>query len=252
MGRLANSINRASLSGRGLVAQICTDAIRSIGFLARTQASLTANRSYSQFGEDRVIDSLLPEYFGSYVDIGAGHPVRNSNTFLLYRRGWRGTLVEPIESLAAYAKKKRPRDEVLRCVVTGDSHPPKSAQFWEFNPTELSTTDASRASQLQRGGANLQSTYSCEIRSVGSLLRAVSPSEPFLLSIDVEGADYGVLQAVDWSIFTPRVICVEDPERLTGQTTVSHLLENVGYELVSQHTVSSIYLFRTGTQGSCV
>ena len=56
--------------------------------------------SFSQHGEDR----LLLEYFhgkpGTYVDVGANYPVKISNTYLLYRNGWRGLTVEPIPRLS--------------------------------------------------------------------------------------------------------------------------------------------------------
>jgi hypothetical protein len=49
----------------------------------------------SQDGEDAIIAELCPEPTGVYVDVGAGDPVSCSNTFQLWRRGWRGLLIEP-------------------------------------------------------------------------------------------------------------------------------------------------------------
>ena len=53
-------------------------------------------RSYAQSGEDVVVDAILSrQKKGFYVDIGAYHPKVFSNTYLFYKRGWRGICVEP-------------------------------------------------------------------------------------------------------------------------------------------------------------
>ncbi|MFH1178148.1 MAG: SAM-dependent methyltransferase, partial [bacterium] len=46
---------------------------------------------YSQFGEDIVLEKIFSgKNNGHYVDIGAHHPKRYSNTYLLHKRGWSG------------------------------------------------------------------------------------------------------------------------------------------------------------------
>ena len=100
MGKYANLRDRSSQSKRRLLAQFLYDCLDSFNFSAQMRDSYTSSRSYSQFGEDKVIRSFLPERFGNYLDIGAGHPVRKLNTFLLYKLGWHGTLIEPIADLA--------------------------------------------------------------------------------------------------------------------------------------------------------
>ncbi len=50
--------------------------------------------SFSQEGEDRILAALLglreARKPGFYVDVGAHHPERFSNTLIFYNRGWRG------------------------------------------------------------------------------------------------------------------------------------------------------------------
>jgi len=52
--------------------------------------------TYAQYGEDTIVDALLgrPEY-GAIVDIGAGDGVEISNSRLFRERGWYTLLVEP-------------------------------------------------------------------------------------------------------------------------------------------------------------
>ena len=41
---------------------------------------------YSQFGEDKILNELVPKNFtnGFYVDVGCFHPKKHSNTYMLY------------------------------------------------------------------------------------------------------------------------------------------------------------------------
>ena len=53
------------------------------------------SKSYSQEGEDLI----LSRYFdgqreGFFIDVGAFHPIRFSNTYLFYRLGWSGINIE--------------------------------------------------------------------------------------------------------------------------------------------------------------
>ena len=56
---------------------------------------LARKNSYSQNGEDLIlIDYFNENPNGFYVDIGCHHPFRFSNTYLLYKKGWRGLNVD--------------------------------------------------------------------------------------------------------------------------------------------------------------
>ena len=64
-------------------------------------------RSYAQSGEDLIVWGELAERVprchsatvsqdkGFYVDVGAYHPKLFSNTYLFYKKGWRGICVDP-------------------------------------------------------------------------------------------------------------------------------------------------------------
>ena len=51
-------------------------------------------KTYSQFGEDLLIDKFFGNYIGKYVDIGCFHPIKYSNTALLNKKGWRGINID--------------------------------------------------------------------------------------------------------------------------------------------------------------
>ena len=52
-------------------------------------------KNSSQFGEDKFISSLFEKNFkGKYLDIGCYHPTRHNNTYLMYKKGWRGINID--------------------------------------------------------------------------------------------------------------------------------------------------------------
>ena len=62
----------------------------------RLTNDLKSVRSYSQEGEDLILQRILPqEQVGFYIDVGAHHPFWYSNTALLYEKNWRGMNIDP-------------------------------------------------------------------------------------------------------------------------------------------------------------
>lgn len=50
------------------------------------------------------------DYKGFFVDIGAHHPLRFSNTYKFYQNGWRGINVDPLPGIKKAFDKVRSRD----------------------------------------------------------------------------------------------------------------------------------------------
>lgn len=54
---------------------------------------------------------------GTYIDVGASHPERDSVTCAFYERGGSGVNIEPVGSHFERLRRARPRDVNLRLVV---------------------------------------------------------------------------------------------------------------------------------------
>ena len=53
------------------------------------------SKYHSQYGEDREIGKFFEKKSkGYYFDIGCFHPIRYSNTFYLFKKGWQGTNID--------------------------------------------------------------------------------------------------------------------------------------------------------------
>ena len=60
-------------------------------------------KSYSQEGEDILLSRIFRnQKKGFYVDIGAHHPTRFSNTYYFYKLGWRGINIDAIPQASDY------------------------------------------------------------------------------------------------------------------------------------------------------
>jgi len=197
-------------------------------------------KSYSQFGEDIPLLNLIGNGVGTYIDIGAGHPIRGSNTYALYRRGWSGILIDPILANIESARKYRSRDKSI-CALCGLDE--EATWFYEFETYELSTGEESRVRQLAEEGVHPSRKYQIRSMSLRSLGMKASPIDRVVLCIDVEGAEMTVLRLNDWASFLPPIIVVEEfaPPWL-GLSEIQSLLGSKGYELSDRIGLSSIYI----------
>ena len=198
-------------------------------------------KTFSQFGEDQILRAFLPESKGSYLDIGAGNFRHGNNTYFLYKKGWSGTAIEPIISFSRGYKLRRRRDRLIRACVSSQFE--ESRIFYEFHPWQLSTMSLDRCLDLGERGIHPRRTYKVPIMTIKSLEQEINPLEPYLLTIDVEGAELEVLAGVDWKVFRPRVICLEDfGNPISNMTPIKSEMIKLGYKLVSQALLSSIYV----------
>jgi FkbM family methyltransferase len=228
-----------------------------ITVLRNLKAMLRKSSHYSQHYEDLAIEKYLPEKDGYYLDIGCGNPVIQSNTFLLYKRGWRGHMVDAWPLNCLVGKIIRHRDQFSNVVVSLDG---EESTFYVFDPYQYSTADKEIYSDLVSRGVKFLKSLRVEGVRLAELIPKMGPLDPSFLSVDVEGLDFEVLASNDWITFLPRVVCVENisgaaddvlemdlNERNQKSLT---LLTTQGYELVevcgpSQIFVHSSYLSRS-------
>lgn len=225
-----------------------TEINRRYARLTREQRSSAQGfLSFSQFGEDAFVhwqlkDSPFSNVPGTYLDIGSGDPVRGSNTYAFYRRGWTGVLVDPIERNVEEAVLLRPRDRVKRACIGSSVG---VVEFFELDSYEYSTADKERIQQLREGGDVPRATYEVPMTTVADLGMDMTPDAPTLLSIDVEGGETEVLDGIDWSLVCPALIVIEEWDGPLGKhTPLMERLDGYGYDLAGVVGYSSIYRHR--------
>jgi FkbM family methyltransferase len=163
--------------------------------------------SYSANAEDVLLRRLFPgPVAGFYVDVGAAHPIWDSDTKALWDRGWRGINVEPQEEFLAELRRYRP-DDVSLGVALSDA--PGELTFFEVEGTGLSTLDKHNAARAEAKGYRVRPRR-VPILTLAQVLAEnnVPPTFEFL-KIDVEGLEQSVLAGNDWQRFRPHVVMIE-------------------------------------------
>ncbi len=98
--------------------KLLRDTKDSLSIFYKTYIISIFTNSFAQFGDDIIIEKLLGKRKGFYIDIGANHPDRFSNTKRFYVNGWRGINIEP--NPISYNKfLKRKKDVNLNIGIGG-------------------------------------------------------------------------------------------------------------------------------------
>lgn len=187
--------------------------------------------TYSQFGEDITAANLLRNVTaGFYVDIGAHHPLRHSNTALLHMQGWQGVNVEPMEASIQLFERYRPYATNVRAAI----HNERDQVTLYKVPGGLSNTvlpDRVEGLRHAHGDAGEEVVPALSLNDVFD--RYVPDGiHVNYLTVDIEGYDTEALLAFDVARHQPDVICIEihrpDLLCLRADPVVRHLVAN-GY-----------------------
>ncbi|GAB3793493.1 hypothetical protein GCM10028819_05230 [Spirosoma humi] len=179
--------------------------------------------AYSQTGEDVIIRNILESVKnGFYVEIGSNEPIQHSNTFGLYQQGWKGITVDANIKMVNMHKKVRPNDKAI-CAAVSDEE--KEVTFYEFDMDEISTIDTEfydKHKDIQK----VSRKTTLITRTLNSLIEENLPANTSidLLSIDVEGHDYNVLNSINLNKFRPKLIVIE-----MHSFNLAHPLDNIIY-----------------------
>ncbi|MBR1219668.1 FkbM family methyltransferase [Bradyrhizobium sp. U87765 SZCCT0131] len=205
--------------------------------------------SYSIEAEDLLIETIFRTIIrqfvpGTYLDIGAAHPIDSSNTYYFYKRGWRGFCVEPNPDLCRLFERARPEDDVFNFGIASDSgifryHRFEHALINGFYDQDLVDWHTRKNGQVYLGYSDVP----CQ--RIDEFL-AKHVNRPIdLLSIDIETMDAEILRAWRWDLCRPTVICAEihaSDAKDALQSPIAAILEQAGYSMVCRGWLSAIFV----------
>jgi FkbM family methyltransferase len=206
--------------------------------------AIKPNLCYGQDGEDLILDRLLDrQTTGFYVDVGAHHPVRFSNTCLFYQRGWRGINIDAMPGAMREFKRLRPRDINIESGVAGSAG---YLTYHRFNESALNTFDPAEAQLKNKSPYRLIDAIDVPVERLDRLLDQYLPPDQSIdfLSVDVEGKDEEVLRSNDWGRYRPRFILAETlrTDMLSlGDCPVVQFLHSVRYKPVAKAYNTSFF-----------
>ena len=195
-------------------------------------------KSYSQEGEDMILQRIFSgQEHGFYVDVGAHHPRRFSNTYSFYCRGWRGINIEPNPEAISVFEEDREDDINLSLGIAEHA---ESLTYFFFDEPALNTFDSELVKQrLATTSYKLLKTTDIRVERLEHVLGRHLPfgMEIDFLSIDVEGLDFGVLKSNNWKLFRPKYVLAEALETsLEGamQGDIFLFMKSQQYELFAK------------------
>lgn len=167
-------------------------------------------QSYSQEGEDMILWRLFEnQATGFYVDVGAHHPKRFSNTYFFYKKGWRGINIDAMPNSMNLFNKIRARDINIEKPV---SEKKQVLTYYAFNEPALNGF-SKELSEERNGKGNyfIKFTKDIETATLEEILDNNLPKNQQIdfLSIDVEGLDFMVLKSNNFDKYKPKVILIE-------------------------------------------
>lgn len=205
---------------------------------SKKKADLPLRETYAQEGEDAVLAGLIdPEgnRKGFFVDVGAHHPTRFSNTWKFYQAGWRGINIDPTPGSMSPFRELRAEDVNLE---VGISREAAVRKFYCYNEPALNGIDNDRREELKDTHYKLERILDIETLPLSEILRRhedmfVSPN---FLTIDVEGLEIEVLSSLDLGRYPFDFILVEQrlPDLAAlGDSDVWRSMTDRGYKAVA-------------------
>jgi FkbM family methyltransferase len=190
--------------------------------------------SHSQFGEDK----LVIEYFcslgiteGFFLEIGANHPTKLSQTWLLEKSGWHGILIEPLPHCAVLLRAERPGSRIFEAAVSSADKTGRAYLLIEDDDAE-----SALVFDEPRDGRPYATVA---VRTLDDILAEAEYPRIDFLSIDIEGAELPALQSFDFNKYRPRMILIEDHCKNLAK---HRFLKSKGYKIVNRCGCNNWYV----------
>jgi hypothetical protein len=214
--------------------------LKGFRYIARGIKYKFLSAGYSESGEDLIASYLLGNIVGSYVDVGAGHPVVGSNTYKLYRKGWSGIAVDGNKKLETSWKVLRPRDKFMPILVG----PIKDfVDFYQYE-NELRSTANVNVKNLYTNENRKHVSKKVTQETLNTLFEEnVLTNKPVFLSLDIEGSEYQALSTFNFDRFAPKLIAIESWNLPWVIKSRSHeLIQSNGYRLTAYSGLTAFYM----------
>ena len=196
-------------------------------------------KSYSMDGEDLfIIDYFKDRKLGFYLDVGCYHPIHRNNTFLLHKKGWHGINIDIHKFSIELFDYLRPNDFNYNLAVSNKNQ--ILDMYFQKHLSQLSTIEEGQAKKVFQGNINKKKISSVTLDSILEKIKTDSLKID-LLDIDVEGADFKVLEGFSIEKYKPELICIEIHQKNIKESLISKYLHNFKYELIWSGVFSHIF-----------
>jgi FkbM family methyltransferase len=155
-------------------------------------------------------------------------------------------LIEPDPSFGKILQKARPKDKVIQAAISDKGG---EADFYIFNEPSINTLSKEEAELRQQSGKYyIKDTQKIQLLTIEKIIADhLNDTLPHLISLDVEGVDYAVLSAFDFSKYPVPVWVVETCEYSENHikpktTSIIDLMHSKGYFTYADTYINTIFV----------
>tara|TARA_Y100000590_G_scaffold178822_1_gene204015 strand:+ start:59 stop:799 length:741 start_codon:yes stop_codon:yes gene_type:complete len=204
--------------------------------------------SYSQFGEDKkIINLFTKDKRGLYLDIGCFHPIRQSNTYLMHKFGWKGVNIDLNPLSIELFKVARPKD-INICAAISNKNSTEVA-YIDHSLSSLNTINKEHTNFLKKafGLINLKKKKIKTI-TLTKLLKKIKIKKIDFMNIDVEGSELKILKSIDFKHFNIKIICIEilsqfhTKYEINNKNKIIRILNKNNYKLKFKTLANHIFI----------
>lgn len=193
---------------------------------------------YSQEGEEIYLKEKFSEKKkGIYVDVGAYHPYRFSNTYWAYQLGWTGINIEPnVDNLKLFSAL-RPNDININCGVSNNEC---MLNYYSFKEGALNTFVKRNADDI----GDIQNVTMVKTDTLKNILSNEKIQKIDFIDIDVEGMEMNVLMSIDWRKTVIDCVLVEQRNMTILDVINSEeykYMQKIGYKATNKYGRTVIY-----------
>jgi FkbM family methyltransferase len=211
-------------------------------------------KSYSSYGEDALFNGILKRLSwimkkdlfkqNTYIDIGAFHPIKESNTYFLYKKGWFGTLIEPNSYINVLTHESRPKDILLNYAVDVEEGEKIFYMFGNIDSSNtLSETFALKKQQSQN--TDISWTAKVQTKTINQVITQhinYFGSTPMFMNIDIEGLDLDVIKTYTHDVRIPFIMIEDDSIDPFGNSETKEFMLTKEYYPIATTFLTTIYI----------
>ena len=202
---------------------------------------ISKKKYFSFSGVDVVLENIFKnQHKGIYIDVGCQHPIKNNNTYLLYKKGWEGINVDLDKDNIELFNASRSNDHNFNIALSSEV---KEVDLYFYHKKSPINTIDKKTSEFQK--AKVSSVKKIKTDTLNNIILNTKYKDCSfdLLSIDVEGHEMEVLKGFDLVKFSPNVIVVEYLDLNISKLEIKNLnIEDILNTEIYKYLVSKNYI----------
>ena len=196
--------------------------------------------SFSQTSIDLLISYIFRnKKKGFFIDIGCNHPIYNNNTYLLYKKGWRGINIDLDEKSINLFNVFRKFDLNIKEAISSKAK--EVDLYFYHNKSPLNTLNKNLVNFHKAQPKKIKKIITKTLNSI--IIKSPYANEKIdFMSIDVEGHELDVLKGFDLKKYAPSIIVIEYLDLNVKKLEITNFnLQNVMNSEIYKYMINNNY-----------